>query len=256
MLFDPAALVRQPFAILATLAIILVGKSIAAYAIVRAFGHPHQTALTIAASLAQIGEFSFILATLGTSLKLLPEGGEDLILGGAIVSIVANPFLFRLIDRFQPEAPEVAAAAAPPLPQTTLAGHIVLVGFGRVGRQVGEALRAGSVPFLVIEVEAERLAALKSAGIEVIVGNAVRPEVLAAANLASASRLVVAIPDGFEAANVVEEARRANPTMPIIARAHSEIDVERLTGLGATTVVLGEEEIARAMIARAGLSPA
>src|SRR5690606_36031823 len=97
MLFDPQVVLEQPGPLLATFAIIVLGKSVAAFAIVRAFGHPTRTALTVSASLAQIGEFSFILAGLGTGLGILPPEGRDLILAGAILSIFANPFVFTAV---------------------------------------------------------------------------------------------------------------------------------------------------------------
>src|SRR5262245_5261880 len=141
MLFDPVAVVKHWPLVLVTVGIIVFGKSVAAYAIVRAFGHSHATALTISASLAQIGEFSFILAGLGVSLALMPEQGRDRVLAGAIISIFLNPFLFALLDRIlaKPDAPTAAAAPAEadgprePVPVTALTGHIVLVGHGRVG---------------------------------------------------------------------------------------------------------------------------
>src|SRR6185503_5695340 len=142
MLFDPLILVRDPWPVLAAVAIVMVGKSIAAFAIVLAFGRPMTTALTISASLAQIGEFSFILAGLGLTLKLLPETGRDLILASAILSIMANPALFVLVDRYVRRKAAIAAAGAAPEPPalqpTALAGHAVVIGYGRVGRAIGE----------------------------------------------------------------------------------------------------------------------
>ena len=148
MLFDPTILVREPLPVLATLLIILVGKSLAAYAIVRAFGYANATALTISASLAQIGEFSFILANLGVALMLLPEQGRDLILAGAIISILLNPFLFSALDELlaRQEARakgaefEAEDAASEPIKPTDLKDHVVLVGHGRVGSVVSQAL--------------------------------------------------------------------------------------------------------------------
>src|SRR5262245_4016279 len=160
MLFDPAVLIENPWPVLATLAIILVGKSLAALAIVLAFRYPLGTALTISASLAQIGEFSFILANLGVDLGLLPERGRELILAGAILSILINPAAFAAIDRLRPwlerREPEPGAVApaepaGPELPVTALENHAVVIGFGRVGSVVGEDLLRQGHPFLVIE---------------------------------------------------------------------------------------------------------
>ncbi|MGE5515649.1 MAG: YbaL family putative K(+) efflux transporter [Bacteroidota bacterium] len=255
MLFDPLILLREPLAILAVLAIILVGKSAAAFVIVRAFRHPTGTALTISASLAQIGEFSFILAELGVKLGLLPERGRALILAGAILSILLNPLVFVLMDRvsrrFAPPAP--LPDAEPDVPAepvaSELADHAVLVGFGRVGSLVGEDLRKAGVPFLVIEDGDKVVAGLRKNGIEVIAGNAAKGEVLRAANLPAARQLVVAIPNAFEAGQVVEQARAINPALSIIARAHFDAEVEHLNGKGADEVIMGEREIARGISA-------
>ena len=230
MLFDPMILVNDFGPVLATFLIIVIGKSLAAFAIVRLFRHPNSTALTIAASLAQIGEFSFILAGLGVELQVLPEKGRDLILAGAILSIMVNPFLFTLLDRWfakgesaratakaeavaaekEAAAAEKAAAAAArePLPVTPLTDHVVLVGHGRVGK-----------------------------------------EVAAAANIKQARCLLVAIPDAFESGQVVEQARQINADLPIVVRVHSNAQEEHVMKYGASQVVMGEQEIARAMFA-------
>ena len=256
MLVDPAIVLREPLPLLATVFIIVIGKSAAAFLIVRAFGHPSSTAWTISASLAQIGEFSFILAGLGVSLALLPERGRDLILAGAIVSIFLNPLIFALVDRLlarketkgAPGADQVEKAREP-LPVTTLADHIVLVGHGRVGSVVSRALRAAGMPFLVIEDDAQLIERLQKDGVEVLAGNANAPEMLEAAKVQAARALLVAIPDGFEGGQVVLKARAAKPDLTIIARAHSDEEVAHLKRQGANLVIMGEEEIAKAMIA-------
>jgi CPA2 family monovalent cation:H+ antiporter-2 len=249
MLFDPTVLLREPLAVLAALAIIVVGKSLAALIIVLAFRRPMSTALTISVSLAQIGEFSFILAGLGVSLKLLPAQGRDLVLAGAILSILVNPLLFAMLDRLLPkliakegsgEAP-IAAAARP---------HAVLIGYGRVGKRVAEGLKAVT-PLVVIEDDAERAEDLRAAGFETVGGNAVRPEVLLKAGLSKATHLFVAVPNPFEAARIIEQARAANPRARIVARAYTDADVALLKAVGATEALIGEDEIARGMLARA-----
>ncbi|HVV79235.1 MAG TPA: YbaL family putative K(+) efflux transporter [Pseudolabrys sp.] len=252
MLFDPMILVHDFGPVLLTLLIIVLGKSIAAFAIVRIFRYGTPTALTISASLAQIGEFSFILAGLGVSLELMPGRGRDLILAGAILSILLNPLFFALLDRFLSKTPGSAAKPAAPasresVPKTDLTGHIVLIGHGRVGRFI-TATAAGTAPFLVIEDDADLAANMRAQGGAAIGGNAADPEVLAAANLAAAKCLVVAIPDAFEGGQVVQQARAINPALPIIARAHSEAEIEHLMKHGATAVVMGEHEIAKAML--------
>jgi CPA2 family monovalent cation:H+ antiporter-2 len=260
MLFNPAVLIERPLAVLAVVAIIMVGKSAAAFLIVRAFGHSRGTALTVSASLAQIGEFSFILVGLGVTLGMLPTEGRDLVLAGAILSILLNPLAFTLIER--PRARHVVPAPAPapeqpPPPEpdtrepTTLTGHDVVVGYGRVGSVVGtELLRAGH-PMLVLEDREEAAAVARDAGAEVVVGNAADPDALALANLPAARRLFVTIPEAFEAGQVVQQARALNPDLEILARAHSEDAVAHLQGLGANLTVLGEREIAHRMIEHA-----
>jgi len=262
MLFDPKIILKAPLLLLAAV-VIVVGKSVIGYAVVRLSGHPTSTALMIAASRAQIGEFSFILAGLGVALGLLPEAGRDLVLAGAIISILLNPLLFAALDRFpakqEAPAPQPGAAPAPPAPPepatrhkltpTTLVDHVVLVGHGRVGSVISEALAASKTPFLVIESEGDAIKKLRERGIETIIGNGADPEVVQAANLAAARCLLVAIPDAFEGGQVVEQARKINAQLDIVARAHSEEEIVHLVHHGATTVVMGEHEIAKAMIA-------
>ena len=255
MLFDPGILIREPLPVLGVVLIIVVGKSLAALAIVRLFGHPQGTALVIAASLAQIGEFSFILATLGVDLGLLPERGRDLILAGALMSIVLNPLLFVAIDRLghgkrdPAKAPEAAPAEprGADLQATSLTGHAVLVGYGRVGSLIGQSLRAAGVPFLVIEERDSAFERARSEGAEVLPGNANARGLLEAANLGGARWLISAIPNPFESSNLIEAARAANPDLQIVARAHSDAEVEYLTRYGASYIVRGEHEIAREM---------
>jgi CPA2 family monovalent cation:H+ antiporter-2 len=260
MLVDPAILLREPLPLLATVLIITVGKSLAAFAIVRAFGHPASTALTISASLAQIGEFSFILVSLGVSLQLLPDRGRDLVLAGAIISIMLNPLFFVWLDRTQVSGDDETAAAkadampAPRrvLPETALTDHVVLIGHGRVGRVISAALRASGTPFLIVENDDEAVEKLNAQGFEAITGNAAATEVLDAANIAKARGLLVAIPDGFEGGQIVAKARAMNPALSIVARSHSDNETAHLTRFGANVVIMGEEEIAKAMVARIG----
>jgi monovalent cation:H+ antiporter-2, CPA2 family len=257
MLFDPTILVREPGPVIATVAIIVLGKSLAAFLIVLAFRHPVGTALTISASLAQIGEFSFILAGLGLGLGLMPEPAQDLILAGALISILLNPLLFVAVDRSQSrlqareaDRAEAAARDAPSRPVTTLTDHAVLVGYGRVGRIIAEALRENGTPYLVVDERAEAVAPLKAEGVFAVEGTAAEPGVLEAVNLPAARWLISAIPNPFEASDLVERARAANPSILIVARAHSEAEISHLEGFGADHIVLGEREIAREMARR------
>jgi CPA2 family monovalent cation:H+ antiporter-2 len=273
--------VRDPLPVLATVFIIMVGKSVAAYVIVRAFRRPVATALTISASLAQIGEFSFILAALGVSLAILPAAGQDLVLAGALISIVLNPLAFYAVELMRPwlearrrpaealpaepaaqpaepngpQGAEPAAAPAPPRPAeeeqvvpTALSDHIVLVGYGRVGSTIAQGLTAAGSPFVVVEDAEERVALARAAGIEVVAGNAAGPQTLMLANIAHADTVVVAIPNDFEAGTVVEISRRQNAAIRIVARAHSDEVDDYLRRLGADVVILGEREIGLGML--------
>jgi monovalent cation:H+ antiporter-2, CPA2 family len=252
MLFDPAILIEQPVAVAAVVLIIVIGKSIAAYAIVLAFGHPKGTAALIAASLAQIGEFSFILAALGLEVGLLPEVGRDLIVTGAILSILLNPVAFWIAEQFAPAtlaaAPKTAAAPAETPEKTALSSHTILIGFGRVGGIVGLGLKQAGKSFLVVEDDEDRYEALEKFGIERIYGNAARTDVLDAANVSGATLLIVAIPNGFEAGAVVIHAKKRNPKILVVARAHSDDEVAYLAKHGADHVIMGEKEIAEGML--------
>jgi CPA2 family monovalent cation:H+ antiporter-2 len=255
MLFDPSILIRQPLEVIATVAIIVFGKSIAAFLIVLAFGHPRRTALTISVSLAQIGEFSFILAGLGMTLEILPAAGRDLVLAGALVSILLNPLLFSLAARVAEAAHlpagEAAKPAPPepePLPPTTLTDHAVVVGHGRVGRIISQALAAAGVPIVVIEEREGVVTELASRGTEAIRGAATEPGLLEAANVAAARWFISAIPDPFECIELIERARTANPAIRIVCRAHHDAAIERLRAAGADHVVLAETEVAREMV--------
>jgi len=270
MLFNPMAILDSPWPMLATVLIIVVGKSLAALLIMRAFRHSWGASLLIAASLAQIGEFSFILAGLGVALGLLPPEGRDLVLGGAIVSILLNPLLFVLATR-QWRMPATAPAPAPlaaipaagavaateeeepedetDLVPTMLSGHTIVVGHGRVGAAVAAGLRADGARVLVLDSDLARTARARAAGHEALVGNACAPDVLAAANLGGAARMVIAIPDSFEAGQVSQQARAGNPAIEVIARADTAAEESHLAACGANRVVAGQMEIARAMLA-------
>ncbi|MDH1071292.1 Kef family K(+) transporter [Pseudomonas nitroreducens] len=258
MLFNPAILIQEPLPVLATFLVIVFGKSVAAYVIVRLFGHPNSTALTIAASLAQIGEFSFILVGLGVTLNLLPEAGRDLVLAGAILSILVNPLLFIAIDRLQARQeqkaesePGVVQVEPQDLPPPVLEhNHAILIGHGRVGALVSERLRKDKVPVVVIEDKREKAAELREHGLCVVVGNAANPDVLTQANITSARWLLIAIPNGFEAGTIASHARAINPNLDIIARAHFDAEVDYLEQNGASLVIMGEREIARGMVER------
>jgi len=252
MLFDPSIVLREPLLVLATVLIIVIGKSLAAFGIVRAFGHPLGTALTISASLAQIGEFSFILATLGMSLGLLSTTGRDLILGGAIFSILLNPLLFVALDRAKPwlkQREQVSAHVEEPDTPAwpPLHDHTVLIGFGRVGHCVAAALTEHRRAFVVIEDHVDVVAALRSDGIPAIYGNAAAPGMMEAAQIERARWLLVAIPNALEAGHIIDRARALNPQIEVVARAHSDAELVHFEKHGASHTIMGEREIAKGM---------
>ncbi|MFT4197017.1 MAG: YbaL family putative K(+) efflux transporter [Pseudoxanthomonas sp.] len=251
MLFDPHVLVQHPWLVLATLAIILVGQSLAAYAIVRAFDRPALTALTVAVSLAQIGEFSFILAALGVDLKILPQLGHDLILAGALLSIVANPFLFAALDRWQAkqarQAPQPAEPELPPGPSLDLHDHAIVIGYGRVGSTLAQLLRERGVPVLAIDDNPDHVAHAHADGIPAIRGSAAADRVLAEANPQRARIAALAIPQPLEAGEAIAKLRALNPALTVLARAHSQAEVRHLLDHGADAAVLAERELAHSL---------
>ncbi|MEN3749708.1 YbaL family putative K(+) efflux transporter [Sphingomonas sp. HF-S3] len=244
MLFNPAVVIDQPLQLIATVGIIVVGKSLAAYAIVRMLGHNSRTALTVAASLAQIGEFSFILASLGTSLAILPSEGRDLILAGAILSIFLNPFIFSLVPKRQ-ETPDIVPEAPKPRAHK---GHVVLIGYGRVGKLIAGELKKRGKPVIVIEDQPDMMREAQAAGHDVVHGNAIENETLLAAGIRDAGRLLIAIPEGFEGGAIAERAQALHPGLQIVARAHSDAEVAFLEKAGVPEVVMGEREIAARML--------
>ena len=254
MLFDPMILVREPLTVIATLAIIVFGKSIAAFLLVKMFGHSKRTALTISVSLAQIGEFAFILAGLGISLGLLSEHGRNLVLAGAILSIMFNPLLFTLLEKYlaktetiEDQSVEEAVEDEKQIP-FDLCNHALLVGYGRVGSLLGEKLQAAGIPLVVIENSRPRVEALRDQGISTVLGNAANQEVMDLARLDCARWLLVTIPNGYEAGEIVASARAKRPNIEIIARAHYDDEVTYILERGANRVVMGEREIANSMV--------
>ena len=248
MLFDPHILLEHPWQVLATFLTITVGKSLAAFVIVRAFGHPTGIALTISTSLAQIGEFSFILAGLGVSLAILPETGRDLILAGALLSIIANPLLFTWLDRWQArqavDAPVTVEAELPPGPSLDLVDHAIVIGYGRVGSTLAAVLRERGVPVLVIDDNREHVERAHADGIPGIRGSAAADRVLAEAHPEKAKIAILAIPQPLEAGEALAKLRALNPGLTLLARAHSDAEVKHLLDHGADGTVMAERELA------------
>lgn len=254
MLFDPMILIHEPLAVLASLAIIIFGKSAIAFALVRMFGHSKRTALTISVSLAQIGEFAFILAGLGISLGLMSEHGRNLVLAGAILSIMLNPLLFTLLDRYLAKSEtmeglilEEAVEEEKQIP-VDLCNHALLVGYGRVGSLLGAKLHAEGIPLVVIENSRPRVEALREQGINAVLGNAASSDIMSLARLDCARWLLLTIPNGYEAGEIVASARIKRPALEIIARAHYDDEVVYISDRGANQVIMGEREIANSML--------
>lgn len=260
MLFKPEILVEQPLHVLAVVAVIVVGKSLAAFALVLAFRYPLNTALTVSASLAQIGEFSFILAGLGVTLGLLPEEGMSLILAGALISIALNPLLFAALEPVRRWILARSATARnleqrgdpyAELPVTTerkyLQGQVVLVGYGRVGRRIAKAMQERGIPFVIADENRELVESLRKAGLAAVSGNAADPAVLIQAHIAHAAMLVVAVPEPLYVRQMVETARTLNPHVEVVLRTHSEDESKLLRKEGLGTVFYGEEELAKGM---------
>ncbi len=248
MLFNPAILIEHPWQVLATAAIIMFGKSAAAFVIVRAFGHPTGTALTISASLAQIGEFAFIIAGLGVTLKILPPTGQALVLAGALISIMLNPLVFGLLDRWllknQETTPTAVETELPPGPSLDLHDHAIVIGYGRVGSALAQVLRDRGVPVMIIDDNKEHVAEAHAAGLPGIRGSAASDRVLAEAHPERAKIAVLAIPQPLEAGETLAKLRALNPGLTLLARAHSDAEVKHLLAHGADGTVMAERELA------------
>jgi len=253
MLFDPSIVVREPLRLLAVMGIIVVGKSIAAFLIVLLFRFPMGTALTVSASLAQIGEFSFILAALGVALGLMPPDGRDLILAGALLSITLNPLFFAIqphLERWlrgrngRAGKPDAEGAQRPYAPRN----HAIVVGHGRVGGAITAALESAHQPFIVIDSDRPRFEALRARGAPVLYGDARQSDLLVEAGIHDARVLLVATAEPFQSRRVVEVARALNPDLSIIARAQSQTEQAALSSAGADHALTGEHELAQAML--------
>jgi monovalent cation:H+ antiporter-2, CPA2 family len=257
MAFDPSIFLQRPVEVLAVVLVVVLGKSLVAFAIVLAFGYPVTTALTVSASLAQIGEFSFILAGLGVALGLLLPEGRDLILAAAIVSITLNPLLFAAIDPLtdwllkRPRLTawlERAGGHLATLPRTHdeegSRDHAIIVGYGRVGRMIGDVLEAQGLPFVVVEQNRRLVETLRQRGVHAVYGDATAAGVLKAACVERARLLIVATPESFQLRRILELARKANPRIDTAVRTHSvgELAYLELHGVGAA--IMGARELA------------
>lgn len=260
MLFDPRVLVDQPFKVLVVVGIIVLGKSIAAALLVLALRYPLHTALTVSASLAQIGEFSFILIGLGVSLNIMPPEAQSLVVAGALISIALNSFVFKALEPVQrwllarsAMARRLQARVDPlaELPTTTaeryLAQQVVLVGHGRVGSRVAAALKQAQVPYVVADQNRELVQQLRDEGTPAVAGDAAQPEVLIQAHIARARMLVIATSQSLGVPQMVETARLLNPAIEVVIRSHSADEAQLLEREALGKVFVGEQELALAM---------
>ena len=276
MLFNPAFVVDQPVLVLVGVAVVLVAKPAAALAIVAICGYPVRTALTVAIGLAQIGEFSFILASVAKQHGLMPDDGMNLLVATAMISITVNPLLFRSIDRIERaihgmpwlwrlldarharrskgldlEASTRLAARTKPL--------AVIVGYGPVGRLVDALLRDAGLETAIVDMNIETVRQLQAKGRIAVYGDAARREVLEQAGIRDAVHLVLSLPNSEERGSLVMLARELSPAVEITARARYLAEREVLTRAGANTVVSEEGEsgvaLARHVLERRGLEP-
>jgi CPA2 family monovalent cation:H+ antiporter-2 len=256
MVFEWRIVVESPEKVLAVLLIIVVGKSLAALALVALYRYPLRTALTVAVGLAQIGEFSFILASIGVALNLLPEEGQTLILAGAILSIALNPLMFgsmKYIDTWIRKRPRLFAlvdrstaelAREPPVVPDDWRGHAILVGHGRVGRVVADMLRERGLRYAVVEADRQIVRGLSAQGVPALQGDIADPEVLRSLRVPDASLLIFAIPDSVQLRNALEQLMADGIHLPVVARTHSESEAQHLREKGVALVVMGERELA------------
>ena len=252
MLFNPSIMLEQPMWVLATVGIIVLGNALVGYLIVRLLGLPKLTGLTISASLSQIGEFSFILAGLGLSQKLLPQEAHDLILAGALLSIIANPFLFAWLDAWQRrQQPGTAVTTVTqPLSEVPedMGGHAIVIGYGRVGRELTRLLQDRGIPLVLVESDPDRVEAARKNGLVTVRGNAAAEGVLKAARPQSAQLAILAMPQALEAGEIIARLKAIHPGISVLARAHSEAEVKHLLGHGADAAVLAERELAYSLV--------
>jgi monovalent cation:H+ antiporter-2, CPA2 family len=261
MLFDPTIVVRAPLAVVSVVLVIVFGKSLAAFAIVLIFGYPVTTALIISASLAQIGEFSFILAGLGVVFGVFPSEGRDLVIAGALLSIILNPLAFAAVDPLANwlrgrawllawlERPQNRLATIPEFGTGGgLQGHAIIVGYGRVGGLIGEALKALELPFVVIEEDRRRVEQLRKRGIAAVYGDATAAGVLDAAHVNRARLLIIAAPRGFQTQRILDIAWQANPRIDTAVRAHSIGELGLLERQNVGIAIMGERELALGLL--------
>lgn len=260
MLFDPAILLDEPLHVALVVSIIMVGKSLAAFLIVLLFGYPLKTGLLVSAGLAQIGEFSFILITLGMAYGLLPEEGRNLILAGAMISIALNPMAFyfsRRVYEYVGQKPKLSRvfnmrdnnlSCLRADEKQGLRDLVVVVGFGRVGRHISENIQQAHIDLVIVDQNRERVESLRENGFHAIAGDASYPDVLREAAIDRAVAIVIAVPDPFEARRILETAREIKPEIKVLVRAHNDEELSYFMEQGVSLALTGPREIGRHMV--------
>ena len=261
MMVDPAIFLDQPGRILVVLMVVMFVNFASAVAIVIVNRYPLSTALSIGASLGQIGEFSIILAGLALGLGIIQSEVMNLVLAAVLLSIAFNTLLFKAVEPARRWVLSRSAVArrldqrqdpTAALPLSTdrkyLEGQLVLVGYGRVGKRIGQALVERSIPYVIVEQSRERVEALREEGFAAVSGDPGDPGVLIQAHIAKASMLVIATPDTVHVRQMVETARLLNPSIEVIVRTHSEDESELLAADGFGKIFFGEEELAKGMV--------
>ena len=264
MLFDPSILWREPVKLLVVVTIIVLGKTFAAMLLVLALRYPLSTALTVGAALAQIGEFSFILAGLGVGLGILPEEGRSLVLAGALVSIAIHAPLFGALEPIRLWTLERSALARrlehriddldelpPSTDRALLSGHVVVLGYGRVGRQIGAQLMGAGVAVIAADSNPAVVETLRAEGIAAVAGGDAMHEVLIQAHLSAASLLVIAVDDAVVAHRAASAARAIRPELDMLIRCHSEEEAALYARESLGAAFVPETELARRMAAQA-----
>ncbi len=261
MMVDPAVFLNEPVRIFFVVMVVMFVNFGSAVAIVIANRYPLSTALSIGASLGQIGEFSIILAGLALGLGLIQSEVMNLVLAGVLLSIAFNTLLFKSVEPIRRWVLSRSAVArrldqrqdpTAALPMSTdrkyLEGQLVLVGYGRVGKRIGQALLERGIPYVIVEQSRERVEALREEGFAAVSGNPGDPEVLIQAHIAKAAMLVIATPDTVHVRQMVETARLLNPTIEVIVRTHNEDESELLAADGFGKIFFGEDELAKGMV--------
>ena len=261
MMVDPAVFLNQPGQILVVVMVVMFVNFASAVVIVIANRYPLSTALSIGASLGQIGEFSIILAGLALGLGIIQPELMHLVLAAVLLSIAFNTLLFKAVEPARRWVLSRSAVArrldqrqdpTAALPMSTdrkyLEGQLVLVGYGRVGKRIGQALVERSIPYVIVEQSRERVEALREEGFAAVSGDLGDPGVLIQAHIAKASMLVIATPDTVHVRQMIETARLLNPSIEVIVRTHSEDESELLAADGFGKIFFGEEELAKGMV--------